>query len=97
MFIYNIKNIGRGVKMQRENQNYTFGDMAIQTKGQNKFLKRVNQLLDWEKIEEQIKKYYKKEKSGNGTPGYSGIFLFKIILLQQWYDLSDPKVEAELK
>lgn len=59
----------------------------------NSFLRHINILIDWKPIEKEIDKIYKKGNSVDGRPSYPGILLFKMMLLQQWYNLSDPGVE----
>lgn len=59
----------------------------------NNFLRQINILIDWKPIEKEISKVYKRGKSVDGRPSYPGILLFKMMLLQQWYKLSDPGVE----
>ena len=59
----------------------------------NTFLKQINAIIDWTPIEKEINKVYKKGKSVDGRPSYPGILLFKMQLLQIWYQLSDPGVE----
>ena len=58
----------------------------------NSFLKQMNTLIDWKEIDEEIKKYYNRGYSVDGRPAYSGLLLFKMLLLEQWYNLSDEKV-----
>ncbi len=59
----------------------------------NTFLRQIDQIIDWSKIEKEINKVYKKGKSVDGRPSYSGLLLFKMQLLQIWYNMSDPGVE----
>jgi IS5 family transposase len=59
----------------------------------NNFLQQINVLIDCISIEKEINKIYKKGQSVDGRPSYPGILLFKMMLLQQWYRLSDPGVE----
>lgn len=58
----------------------------------NSFLRQINIIIDWKPIEKEIDKIYKKGQSVDGRPSYPGILLFKMMLLQQWYNLSDPGV-----
>lgn len=59
----------------------------------NTFLRQINIIIDWQPIEKEINKVYKRGKSVDGRPSYPGILLFKMMLLQSWYRLSDPGVE----
>ncbi len=79
--------------MYRENKNFGFGDLAIGNKGKNDFLTSVNTLLDWDSIEKILKSSLKRGFNAIGQPPYSELLLFKILLLQTWFNLSDTKVE----
>lgn len=57
------------------------------------FLAQMNRLIDWEKVSSVIDIHYVKGSSASGTPGYDGLLLFKMGLLQTWYGLSDYEVE----
>jgi transposase, IS5 family len=59
----------------------------------NAFLERVSALLDWRPVEEVLAPL----RSGvMGAPSYPLLVLFKALLLQQWYGLSDPALEEAL-
>lgn len=59
----------------------------------NVFFRQIDEIIDWTAIEKEIDKVYKKGQSVDGRPSYRGIVLFKMMLLQTWYGLSDPAVE----
>lgn len=63
---------------------------------ENKFLQQVNQILDWSKLSKLLEKYYKKGKNITGRPAYDPLLLFKMTLLQTWFDFSDSKTEQHL-
>lgn len=56
----------------------------------------MNALLDWAGIEKELKKHYSKGASVAGRPSYPALLLFKITLLQTWYNLSDYEVEDRI-
>lgn len=57
---------------------------------QNQFLNQVDKMIDWHPIRTLInKKYTKKQADAAGAPVYNVIVLFKMMLLQTWYGLSD--------
>ncbi len=60
------------------------------------FFGQINKLIDWDEIEKLIGSDYTKGKSVVGKPSYSGLLLFKMCLLQNWYGLSDYEVEDRL-
>ena len=57
------------------------------------FLDDVDRLIDWKPIESLLKKHYKKKAAADGRPAYPPLPLFKMLLIQRWYDLSDPGLE----
>ena len=58
------------------------------------FLYQIDQLIDWHMIDIAIKQYYKPEPVIIGRPAYSGLLLFKMLLVGIWHGgLSDEAVE----
>jgi transposase, IS5 family len=60
------------------------------------FLRMLNQVFDWEIFRKQLDKLHIHETGGPGRPPFDSILMFKIILLQKLYGLSDDSMEAEL-
>ncbi len=60
--------------------------------GTNQRLERIAGLLKWSRFE----KILKPARSPLGQKGYPALVLFKALLLQQWYSLSDPGLEEAL-
>ena len=84
--------------MIKKNNTIFFADISVE----HRILKvdlfeRVNQLVDWEAIAKEISKHYLKGESIDGRQSYSGLILFKMLLLQTWYGLSDEIVEEQIK
>ena len=64
---------------------------------QNQFLNQVDKMTDWRPIRTLInKKYTKKHTDAAGAPAYDVIVLFKMMLLQTWYGLSDCALEERI-
>ncbi len=61
------------------------------------FFKMINEIIDWKQLEREIDKIYKKGKSIDGRPSYPGTLLFKMLLIEIWYDLSDIECEEFVK
>src|SRR3990167_10693341 len=59
----------------------------------NQRLDRVNRLVDWEPFEERLNRIF---SSPSGRPSYPVLLLFKCLLLQAWYNLSDYALEEIL-
>jgi hypothetical protein len=72
--------------------SFTDGLVNEATKA-NASLQRMAELVDWHAIEALLSGL----RSGSmGAPGYPALALFKALLLQQWYGLSDPGLEEAL-
>ena len=61
--------------------------------GAANFLREVEDVLDWDGIAMELDGIY---NSPTGRPSYPLLVLFKALLLQQWYSLSDPGLEEAL-
>jgi len=74
-----------------------FADYFVeQRRHSNEFLDKIDQFVDWRNIEKLLKKKYKKIVSADGRPAYPPLPMFKLLLLQRWYGLSDPGLEEAL-
>lgn len=56
-------------------------------------LDEVKQVVDWRKIGWQLERMYKKDQ---GRPAIDPLGMFKLLLLEQFYNLSDVRVVEEL-
>lgn len=56
-------------------------------------LDNVHQILNWTEIEAALSALY---PSKQGKPAFPPLMMFKILLLQAWYGLSDPAMEDQL-
>lgn len=61
--------------------------------GGNRRLEKLAGLLDWGAIERQLGEVY---AASEGRPAYRPLQMFKALVLQQWYQLSDPGLEEAL-
>ena len=61
------------------------------------FLDAVDQMLNWSRIESKLKKKLRRsEENCAGAKAYPALIMFKILLLQSWYRLSDLDMEMAL-
>ncbi len=80
--------------MIKRNPNMSFSELYVAKRlRKNSFLYQINLVIDWKPIEKELNNIYKKGVSVDGRPSYSGLLLFKMLLLETWYGLSDVKVE----
>ena len=60
----------------------------------SKFLQQIDALIDWPVFEKELHKVCKRSiQDAAGRPSYNPLVLFKMMLLQTWYNLSDMGVE----
>ncbi|QZT38686.1 IS5 family transposase [Halosquirtibacter xylanolyticus] len=60
-------------------------------------LYRLNQVIDWELFLPILEKVYEKDRKSNaGAPAYCPIMMFKILILQRYYNLSDFQTEYQI-
>jgi len=58
------------------------------------FLEDIEKTFDWGAVEVLLAPIH---GSAKGAPGYPPLTMFKILLLQQWYTLSDPGAEEAVR
>lgn len=60
----------------------------------SKFLQQISTVIDWTVFEKELRKVCKRSiQDASGRPAYNPLVLFKMMLLQTWYNLSDMGVE----
>jgi len=59
----------------------------------NQRLDKINSLVDWKPFEQKLNRIY---SSPSGRPSHPVLLLFKCLLLQAWYNLSDYALEEML-
>jgi len=72
-----------------ETNQTTFADVLGQRR--ETFLDKIDQMIDWKPIRRRLGKGY--APSHTGRPAYPPLTMFKILLLQRWYNMSDPLTE----
>jgi transposase, IS5 family len=75
--------------MQRPNKQESFMDGWLEVRAS--FLDEVDRRVDWKGLTGSLQGIYGSE---TGRPSYPLDVLLKCLLLQQWYGLSDPQMEA---
>lgn len=60
-------------------------------------LVKMKEKINWENFREMLEKALRKpEYSKGGRPPFDVILMFKIVMLQQWYNLSDENLEFQI-
>ena len=60
-------------------------------------LDAINKLIDWAPIERQLHKFLKRRKNAAGKPPYPALVMFKVLVVQNLYGLSDAETEEQLR
>lgn len=81
--------------MHRPDKQLGFADHLVGAgrSKSDKFFAKVDEAVDWGPIETMLSQV---RNAKTGRPGYSPLLMFKTLLLQRWYDLSDPAAEDAL-
>jgi len=80
--------------MRRELGQLSLADgVADGAAGRNRQLEKIAALVDWAAFERLLGDIY---AAPVGRPSYGPLILFRCLLLQQWYRLSDPGLEEAL-
>jgi transposase, IS5 family len=82
-------------------QNMTFAEVSLlKSMAHNRSLKRlekINQVINWPKVEEILLAHYTVGTSREGADAYPPLMLLKGLLLQKWYHIdSDPELENQI-
>ena len=64
-----------------------------ETLGNNQRLERIDDAVDWGRFGGLVTGVY---SACEGRPSYPPLMMVKVLLLEQWYNLSDPQMEEAL-
>lgn len=88
------------MKQFKRHKDYGFFDQDIRLSRLTQLgdpLERLNKGVDFEIFREILKKHLVKQAKGKGgRPGYDYVLMFKILILQRYYNLSDDQVEYQI-
>jgi IS5 family transposase len=74
-------------------QQQTLADAFVSEHDAIKELDELNALINWQEIEQHMTGINNKAK---GECAWPPLMMFKVLLLQSWYNLSDPATEKQL-
>lgn len=77
--------------MRKQTGQMSFADGEL--KRRRGRLDEIVELIDWASVEKVLRQVH---GSRLGRPGYGPLVLLRCVLLQQWYELSDPGLEDAL-
>lgn len=88
------------MKQFKRHRDYGFFDQDIRLSKLSQLgdpLERLNKGIDFEIFREIFGKHLIKQAKGKGgRPGYDYVLMFKILILQRYYNLSDDQVEYQI-
>ncbi|TEU12623.1 transposase, partial [Candidatus Bathyarchaeota archaeon] len=58
-------------------------------------LAKIEPLIDWEAFRPLIQGLYDNRSERGGRPNVDEVVMVKMLMLQQWYGLSDPELERQ--
>ena len=80
--------------MHRQMGNPSLAESLLpQTLGRNERLERIGEEIDWDRLALLVDGIYSADE---GRPSYPPLMMVKVLLLEQWYNLSDPQMEEAL-
>jgi len=75
--------------------SYIFRQAYEKVKGKGDRLAKIKQAVDWEAFRPIIKAMYRNDTQRGGRPNTDEVVTVKLLVLQQWYGLSDPELEKQ--
>lgn len=82
---------------ERESAQLSFADTVVGELGGRRTQATLDQLdatIDWKALARPIRKLYRNDDGG--APAEPAVRMLKIVLLQKWFNLSDPQAEEQL-
>ncbi len=82
-------------------RNMTFAEVDLMTSMEHnrslKMMEKINQIIDWSKIEAILMEHYTVGMTIEGADAYPPLMLLKAFLLQKWFRInSDPELENQI-
>ena len=60
-------------------------------------LPKLERTIDWESFRGLLKKVYAKPTKKGGRPPFDAVMMFKVLVLQHFYNLSDDQTEYQIR
>ena len=61
-------------------------------------LERLREMIPWESFRKPLKKTLRrKDRSAGGRPPFDDVLMFKVLVLQALYNLSDDQTEYQIR
>lgn len=82
---------------ERESSQLSFADTVVAGLGGKRtsaLLDALDRSIDWELLARPVRAMYRNDDGG--APAEPAVMMLKILLLQKWFNLSDPQAEEQL-
>ena len=80
--------------MIKRKSSINLADVAVaKRKIKNQFLDKINKSVNWKLIDEKINEKYTRGDRVDGRPAYPGLLLFKMCLLEEWFNIFHNKID----
>ena len=100
MRLYEYKRVFKEFAMERQQQQPTFVDSIVSDLGGTRtaeFFHKCDELIPWQKLVEPLQGMYCNDSSKGGASNWPLVMMVKCMLIQKWFNLSDPMLEEMLK
>jgi IS5 family transposase len=77
----------------KNTQQHSLADALIVEHKSLSELDAVHDIINWQEIEKTLSNLYSSKR---GAPSYPPLMMFKILILQAWYNLSDEALEKQI-
>lgn len=81
--------------IRRENKQIGFADAFVRPSRATATLDKIDKVINWEPLRQRMESFYSHH--GAGRPAFPAVMLLKAVLLQKWYNLSDPAAEEAIE
>jgi transposase, IS5 family len=75
--------------------SYLLRKLYLKVKGKGDRLAKIESAVNWERFRPLIKAMYTNDTERGGIPNVDEVTMVKLLVLQQWYGLSDPELEKQ--
>lgn len=82
---------------EKTTNNISIADYFADLKSRRTKLDDINMMINWKPVETRLKKVLKRAENSVGKPAYPGLVMFKCLVLQRMYNLSDVELEEQLR
>ena len=69
---------------------------GLHAKQEKSRLSQISNMIDWTPFRQILEEMYDNKSEKGGRPNCDVILMFKILILQKWYGLSDLEVERQM-